>query len=108
MSSSQKLQPWSWSVGGVHALISTTSCRVEKGEVGSWPPADRTVDECLCLVHERIEVGRAVEALRVNLVDVFRAGGARREPSVGGHDLQAADRRVIAGSPRQLRGDRLA
>ena len=38
----------------------------------------------------------SLEALRVDLVDVLRAGGPGREPAVRGHDFQSADRRVVA------------
>ena len=48
------------------------------------------------------------EALRVDLVDAFRAGRPSREPPARGRDLQAVDRRVVARSSRQLGDDRLA
>src|SRR5437667_12879146 len=70
--------------------------------------ADRGANELLCLGHERVQVRRALEALRVNLVDVLRAGRPSREPPARGHDLQAVYRRVVARGPGQLGGDPLA
>src|SRR6266542_4696147 len=58
--------------------------------------------------HDCLHVLLVLEALRVDLVDVLRAGRASREPATGGHDLQAADRGVVARSTRQRGGDRLA
>ena len=48
-----------------------------------------------------VEVRRALEALGVNLVDVFGAGRAHGEPAVCNADFQAANVRVVAGSARQ-------
>src|SRR5262245_10823719 len=76
--------------------------------ISSSPIANRAVDEPLGLVHERIEMRLTLEALRVDLVDVFGAGWPRREPSARGHDLQTADSGVVARSSRQLGGDWLA
>src|SRR5213593_1452897 len=70
--------------------------------------ADRGVDELLGLAHERIEVRRAFKTLRVDLVDVLRAGRPSREPPARGHDLQTVYRRVVARGPGQLGGDPLA
>src|SRR5512141_344768 len=39
---------------------------------------------------------RSPEALRVNLVDILSAGGARRKPSALRHHLQPADGRTVA------------
>ena len=47
-----------------------------------------------------------LEALRIDLVNVFGPGGSGGEPAVGGDDLQTADRRVVAWSARQLGRDR--
>ena len=66
--------------------------------------AERGVDELLCLVHKRVQVRRAPEALRVDLVDALRARWPGREPPARGHDLQAADRGVVARGPGQLGG----
>ena len=49
---------------------------------------------------------RAVEALRVDLIDVLGARRPRREPAAGGHDLQTADGSTVAGSRGQPRDDR--
>src|SRR5262245_12441517 len=64
--------------------------------------------DLLRLAHDGVEVGLVLEALRVDLVDVFRAGRPGREPATGGHDLQAADRGVIARGTGQLGQDRFA
>src|SRR4029450_5375050 len=47
------------------------------------------------------------EALRIDLVDAFRARRPCSEPATGGHDLEATDRRVVAWSLGQLGRDRL-
>src|SRR5262245_7203840 len=60
------------------------------------------VHDSLGLAHNGIQVGLVLEALRVDLVDVFRAGGPGREPAAGGHHLQAADRGVVARGAGQL------
>src|SRR5271156_2146384 len=48
-----------------------------------------------------------LEALRVNLVDIFRAGWTRGKPAAAGHDFQSTDLGVVAGSASQFGGDRL-
>src|SRR5260221_2499854 len=53
-------------------------------------------------------MGRALEALRVDLVEVLGAGGTGREPAASRDHLQASDRRVVAGSARELGRDGLA
>src|SRR5262245_49397454 len=45
------------------------------------------------------------EALGVDLVNVFGAAGPCREPAVGGGNLEAAQRSVVARGPRELGGD---
>ena len=50
----------------------------------------------------RLQMRFVLEALGVDLVDVFSAGWPGREPAVFGDDLQAADRRVVAGSSSSL------
>jgi hypothetical protein len=47
------------------------------------------------------QVVAPTKALRVELVDVFRAGRTRRKPPVRGDDLQAADRRPVTWRRRQ-------
>ena len=54
------------------------------------------------------QVGLAVEAFGVDLVDVFGAGGPRGEPAILRRHLQPADGRVVAGRFGQDRSDRLA
>src|SRR4051812_38078656 len=49
-----------------------------------------------------------LEALGIDLVDGLGAGRPRREPAVGGDDLDAANRRVVTGSAVVLAEDRLA
>src|SRR5262245_52826355 len=74
----------------------------------SWPAANRRVDELVCFAHERLQMCRALEALRVDLVDVLRPRRPRRKPSARGHNLEAANSCVIAWSPGQFRDDALA
>ena len=50
----------------------------------------------LRLAYDFMEMRRALEALRVDLVDVFGAGGPRREPAVFRHNFQSADGSLIA------------
>ncbi len=50
----------------------------------------------------------AVEALGVDFVDVFGAGGAGGEPAVFRRNLEAADRGVVAGRFREDRCDGFA
>src|SRR2546425_12530670 len=65
------------------------------------------VHDSLCLAYDGLQMLLVAETLRVNLVNVFRAGRTRREPSTRRHDFQAADGGVVAGSARQLGGDRI-
>ena len=62
---------------------------------------DSGVDQHLSFFNQPVEVLVADEALGVDLVDVFGARWARSEPSVFGHDLQAANRLMIAGGMAQ-------
>ena len=50
----------------------------------------------------------AAEAFRVDLVDILGPGRPRGEPARFGRDLQAADRRAVAGRRGEDRADRLA
>ncbi len=61
--------------------------------------------DLLRLAHDGVEVGLVLEAFRVDLVNVFRAGGSGREPPAGGYNLQAADRGVVARGVGQLGRD---
>src|SRR5438067_2773288 len=70
--------------------------------------AQRAVHDLACLVDNGVEVGLVLEAFGINLVHGLCAGGTRREPAAGAHDLEAADRSVVARSAGQLVGDRLA
>src|ERR1700691_5252493 len=67
----------------------------------------RIADDPLRLFDDRREVALAAEALGVNLVQALgprRSGG---EPATRRDELQAADRRVVPRSARQLARDRL-
>ena len=61
-------------------------------------PASALADDRLRFLLDAPQVVAAAKALRVELVDVFRAGRTRREPTVRGDDLQAADGRAVAGA----------
>ena len=50
---------------------------------------------------EGSQVILAAETLGIDLVDVFGAGRARGKPAVLGDDLDAADRRIVAGRARE-------
>src|SRR5215210_8683758 len=52
------------------------------------------------LAEDALQPLLAVEALRVDLVDVLRTRRPRREPAMLGDDLEPADRRTV---PRRLR-----
>src|SRR5258708_37152888 len=71
-------------------------------------PSEGSVYHRLRFAHDGVEVSLVLEALRVDLVDVLRAGRARREPAATGDDLQSADRRAVARGTGQLAPDRLA
>ena len=64
------------------------------------PSSARCLTISLGLVEDPLEALLAVEALRVDLVDVLGPGRPRGEPAVLGDDLQAADRRAVAGRAR--------
>src|SRR5215813_9359385 len=49
-----------------------------------------------------------LEAFRVDLVDVLRAGGPGRKPAAGGYDFQPANRSLIAWGTGQFGGNWLA
>ena len=67
-----------------------------------FPPdaASAWADDALGLLHDGLEVGGSLEALGIDFVDVFGAGGPGGEPAVGGDHLQAADGSVVARSAR--------
>src|ERR1700675_700851 len=106
MLSSQRLWPRSWR-SWVAFIVSPPE---KMGSVpGPWAgPGTSKIPECstgkgsvhhrLGFAHDAVQMGLILEALRVDLVDVFRAGGAGGEPAARRHDFQAADRRVIARS----------
>ena len=59
---------------------------------------DSGVDDLLGFVLDGFELVGASEALGVDLVDVFGAGGAGGEPAVGGGDFEAADGAWLPGA----------
>src|SRR5438045_1412788 len=80
-------------------------------EWSSWlvlATGQRVVHDPLRLADNSVQVGLALETFCVNLVDVLRAGGARREPTAAGHHLQAPDGGVAARGVGQPGDDRLA
>src|SRR6267378_2617253 len=100
MLSSHRLWPRSWSVWV--AFISSppvTGAQGKEMETGSCASADGGVDESLCFAEQGLQMRRALEALRIDLVDVLGARRPGREPTVRGRDLQAADAGVVAGRP---------
>src|SRR5713101_5314432 len=65
--------------------------------LGSWVRRVQGVaHDLLRLAHDGVEVSLVLEAFRVDLVNVLRAGRPRREPAAASDDLQTADRRVVA------------
>src|SRR6266446_1540496 len=71
-------------------------------------PSEGPVYHRLRFAHDGVEVSLVLEALRVDLVDVLRAGRPRREPAAPGDDLQPADRLAVARGAGQLGPDRFA
>src|SRR2546421_11701974 len=71
-------------------------------------PSQGSAHHRLRFAHDGVEVSLVLEALRVDLVDVLRAGRPRREPAAPGDDLQSADRRAVARGTGQLGPDRFA
>ena len=60
------------------------------------------VHNFLRLAHNRVQVRFIFEALRIDLVNVFRARGSGREPAVGRYDLETTNGRPIAGGTCKL------
>src|SRR5665213_1152975 len=54
------------------------------------------VDDSLRLVQDSAQMIRSPKTLGINLVNVFRPGGARRKPSAFGDYLQPTDWRAVA------------
>src|SRR2546422_11192782 len=63
-------------------------------------PPEGWVPDRLRVAHDGVEVSLVLEAFRVDLVDVLRAGRPRREPAAASDDLQTADRRIVARGRR--------
>src|SRR5688500_13659823 len=68
----------------------------------------RIAHERLRLLLNSAQMFAAAETLRVQLVDIFRAGRTRCEPPMRSDDLQAADSRSVAGRRREHRLNRVA
>src|SRR5260370_39294807 len=79
-----------------------------RGSSSSFRRVQRVVDDLLGFAHHRVEVSLVLEALRVDLVDVLRAGGPGCKPAAGSHDFQALDGGAVPRRAGQLRGDPLA
>ena len=60
---------------------------------------ESVIDHRLRLVHDRVQMFLSANAVGIELVDVFRSRGARRDPSASRTLLQAPDGRVLTGSP---------
>ena len=67
---------------------------------------ERAADHCLRLGDDLVQVFLAPEALGIDLVDRLCTGGAGGKPAVLGHDLEATDRRIVAGSSGEDLQDR--
>src|SRR5690348_5122760 len=61
------------------------------------PSRNRAVHDLLGFGEDRVEVLPVAKALRVDLVDVLGSRWPCREPAVFRDDLDAADRRTVAG-----------
>src|SRR4029077_2475964 len=66
------------------------------------------IHNSLSLAQNRVQMPLILETLRVDLVNVLRAGRSRGKPAATGDNLQATDRSVVAGSTCQLGDDGLA
>src|SRR5262245_6845890 len=73
----------------------------------SGDPRQCRADDRLRFLLDAPQVIAPTKALRVELVDVFRAGRTHRKPSLSGDDLQAPDRRAVARRRRQHGLDRV-
>ncbi len=71
-------------------------------------PTSCVLHDLPCVAQESLQVLLVAEAFGVDLVDGLCAGRACCEPAIGCNDLQAVDRRIVPGCPRQLLGDRFA
>src|ERR1700685_75463 len=68
----------------------------------------RVAHNCLRLTDDGIQVSLVLEALSINLVDVFCSRRARGKPAAASYDFQATDWSVVTRSASQLRSDRFA
>src|SRR5271166_4210949 len=66
------------------------------------------VHDLLRFGHDALQMLFVTKTLRVNLVDVFRAGWTGREPAAGRDDLQPADGSAVTWSPGQFGQDRFS
>jgi hypothetical protein len=79
-----------------------------RGSSSSFRRVQRVVHDLLGFNNDGVEVSLILEALRVDLADILRAGGPGRKPAAGGYDLQALDRGVVARRAGQLGGNPLS
>src|ERR1700716_1594395 len=105
MLSSQRLWPRSWSSWVAFMVsppekVESAPARRQAGrsKIPERSAAEGFVHHRLGFLHNAVQVGLVLEALRIDLVDVLRAGGPGREPAAGGHDFQPSDRRIVGGS----------
>src|SRR5262245_64314632 len=89
-------------------LHSVSPCRMRKTrwidirrQSSSHHARQRPADDRLRFLLDAPQVVAPTKALRVELVDVFRARRTRRKPYVGGDDLQAAAGWLVAWRRRQ-------
>ena len=72
-----------------------------------WRRGQRGVDDDLGIGQDATHMIGVAEALRINLVNMLRAGGPCREPAARRDDLHAAERRAVAGCSGEDRLNRL-
>src|SRR5258708_35717356 len=65
----------------------------------------RIFHNLLRLGHDESQMFLIAKTLRINLVNIFRAGRPGGEPAAVGHDFQPADGGVVARGTGQLGGD---
>src|SRR5579862_5866432 len=70
--------------------------RVDGKSAAALGLRERGIDHGLRFGEQRAQVRLVAKALRIDLVDVLGAGGARGEPAVLRGDLETADRRIVS------------
>src|SRR6266404_8500814 len=81
-------------------------CRIMPPQYATWQRAPRSIrsfglleqpgDHGLCVLLYLQQMLPAAKAFGIDLVDLFRAGGARSKPAFVSHDLDPAERLIIA------------